>query len=124
MSEAIIEACRSNPERLAPWLADPRPEVVRGVVHMLGAIGGRGIVGVLQAMAAHADVGVRLEVVNALRGIDPKTSQPVLVRLLADPDARILCGALRRSPRCAIRTSHAAFWGSWSPRTSSIVRAK
>lgn len=96
VSEAIVEACRSNPERLAPWLADPRPAVVRGVIRMLGAIGGRGVVGVLQAMAGHADASVRFDAVNALRGVDPKAAQPVLLRFLSDPDARIVCAALHQ----------------------------
>jgi HEAT repeat protein len=108
VSESIVEASRSNPERLAPWLADPRPAVVRGVVRMLGAIGGRAIVPVLQAVAGHSDPTVRAELVAALQGSDPKAAQPLLVRFLSDPDPRVLCGALHhlselRDPHVARR---------------------
>src|SRR5262249_22085102 len=65
-AEAIADVCRDNPERLAPWISDPRWYVVRNAVHILGWIGGPSIVGMLQAAARHSDPRVRQEVVAAL----------------------------------------------------------
>lgn len=128
VSEAIVVACRSNPERLAPWLADPRPAVVRGVVRMLGTIGGRGIVGALQAIAGHPDVGVRLEAVNALRGVDPKAAKPLLLRFLSDSEPRVLCAALHllseaRDPDVAHRVLKILLAEDFEERPSDVKRA-
>lgn len=96
LSEAIVEACRSNPERLAPWLAERRASVVQIVVRMLGAIGGDAIAGVLRAVVAHEDMGVRVGVLEALRTVSPNVAQPLLLDLLRDKDSRIFCGALHQ----------------------------
>jgi hypothetical protein len=106
LGAAIVEACRNNPERVAPWLSDKRPEVVRNVIRLLGAIGGRSVVTVLAPMAAHTETSIRLEVVNALRGIDAKLSQPMLSRFLVDADVRIRCAALHQLAE--VRDPHVA----------------
>ena len=61
LTEMIVEHCRTTPERLAPWIADRRPNVVRNVVQMLGAIGGNAIVGPLQSAIRHPDARIRAE---------------------------------------------------------------
>ena len=43
------------PERLAPWISDPRWFVVRNVVQILGSIGGPGVVGLLRSASRHSD---------------------------------------------------------------------
>jgi hypothetical protein len=72
LAETIAARCRENPERLAPWISDPRWYVVRNVVHILGWIGGPAIVGMLQAAARHPDPRVKQEVVAALGQVEPR----------------------------------------------------
>ncbi len=91
LAEAIADMCRSHPERLAPWLSDPRWFVVRNVVHILGWIGGNGIVGLLQSAVRHPDARVRLEVVSALGHVDAKLARPLLTRMLEGADTRMFC---------------------------------
>jgi HEAT repeat protein len=95
-AEAIADLCRANPERLAPWISDPRWFVVRNVVHILGWIGGPGVIGLLKAAARHTDVRVRQDVVAALAGVELKQSRPVLLKLLEGADARIFSAALHQ----------------------------
>jgi hypothetical protein len=89
IAEAIAGQCRDNPERLAPWLSDPRWFVVRNVVHILGWIGGDAIVGMLQTAARHPEPRVRHEVVAALSQVEPRIARPLLLRLLDGADARM-----------------------------------
>jgi HEAT repeat protein len=96
IGDAVIEACRTNPERLAPWLSDHRAHVVRNTIQILGAIGGNAIVGLLQGVLRHPDPRVRLEVATALRGVDPKLSRPLLIRLLDGADTRMFCSVLHQ----------------------------
>lgn len=96
LAEAIADLCRDNPERLAPWLSDPRWFVVRNVVHILGWIGGSGIVGLLQAALRHPDARVRQEVVAALGQVEPRHARPLLVRLLAGNDTKMFCAVLHQ----------------------------
>jgi len=96
LAEAIADLCRANPERLAPWLSDPRWFVVRNVVHILGWIGGNSIVGLLQSALRHPDVRVRHEVVAALGQVEPRLARPLLVRLLDGADTRMFCMVLHQ----------------------------
>ncbi len=96
IGEAIAELCRSNPERLAPWISDPRWFVVRNVVHILGWIGGPEIVGLLRSASRHSDVRVRQEVVAALAGVELKHSRPLLLKLMEGADARIFSAVLHQ----------------------------
>lgn len=96
LAEAIAERCRDNPERLAPWLADPRWFVVRNVVHILGWIGGPSIVGLLQSASRHADPRVRQEVVAALGGVEARLARPLLLRMLDGADTRLMLAVLHQ----------------------------
>jgi len=89
LAEAITERCRSNPERLAPWLADPRWYVVRNIIHILGWIGGPQIIGLLQSAARHPEPKVRQEVVAALSQLDLKVARPLLIKMLENTDSRL-----------------------------------
>jgi HEAT repeat protein len=89
LAEAITELCRNHPERLAPFLSDPRWYVVRNIIHILGWIGGPEIVGLLQTATRHPEPKVRHEVVSALGQIDLKYSRPMLVKMLEGADARL-----------------------------------
>ncbi len=89
LAEAITELCRHHPERLAPFLSDPRWYVVRNIIHILGWIGGPEIVGLLQTATRHPEPKVRHEVVSALGQIDLKYSRPMLVKMLDGADARL-----------------------------------
>ena len=89
LAEAVTDLCRSNPERLAPWLADPRWYVVRNIIHILGWIGGPQIVGLLQTAARHPEPKVRHEVVSALGQLDLKLSRPLLIKMLDGAATRL-----------------------------------
>lgn len=88
LAEAIAVACKDRPERLAPWIADPRWFVVRNVVHILGWIGGPEIVGLLQVAARNPDPRVKQEVIAALGQVEIKHARSLLVRLLDGADTR------------------------------------
>jgi len=94
--EAIAAECRSCPERLAPWLGDPRGRVVRTTVRILGAIGGDSIVGLLKAVAEHEEQAVRDELVAALKGVSPRLAKPILMGLLDSADTDTFCLILQR----------------------------
>jgi len=106
LADVIVELCRQTPERLAPWLGDRRPNVVRTVVRMLGTIGGNAVVGPLQAAIRHPDPRIRAEAIQALRTADVKAVKPLLLAVLPELDARLFCQALpklaeRRDPQVA-----------------------
>jgi HEAT repeat protein len=96
LAEAIAQQCRDNPERLAPWLSDPRWFVVRNVVHILGWIGGPGIVGLLQVAGRHPEPRVRTEVAAALGQVEPKLARPILLKMLEGADTRLFCSILHQ----------------------------
>lgn len=96
LAEAIALLCRDDPERLAPWLADPRWYVVRNIVHILGWIGGERIVGLLQAAMRHPEPRVRQEVIAALGQVDAETARPLLLEMLDGADPRTLCSVLHQ----------------------------
>lgn len=86
LAEALVDMCRENPERLAPWLSDQRWYVVRNIVRILGWIGGPSIVGLLAVPLRHPEPRVRTEVVEALATVDLKLSRSLLVRALDGAD--------------------------------------
>ncbi len=96
LAETIAQQCKQNPERLAPWLSDPRWYVVRNVVHILGWIGGPATAGLLQVAARHPEPRVRTEVVGALGQLEPRLARPILVKLLSGADSRLFCAILHQ----------------------------
>jgi len=94
LAEAIAQLCRDRPERLAPWIADPRWYVVRNVVHILGWIGGPQIVGLLQVALRNPEPRVRQEVIAALGQVELRYARPLLIKLLDGGDSRQFCGVL------------------------------
>ena len=96
IAEAIADLCRSNPERLAPWISDPRWFVVRNVVHILGWIGGPGVVGLLRSASRHPDARVRIDVITALAGVGLEKSRPILLKMLEGADTRIFSAVLHQ----------------------------
>ena len=95
-ADAITDLCRSNPERLAPWISDPRWFVVRNVVHILGAIGGPSIVSLLRSASRHPDARVRQDVVTALSAVELKHARTLLLKMLEGADARIFSAVLHQ----------------------------
>lgn len=93
-TEAVVDLCRENPERLIPWLADPRAHVVRHAVQVLSAIGGNAIVGLLATALQHSEPRVRYDALAALKSVDPRLSRPILLDTLEVPDTRMFCTAL------------------------------
>ena len=96
LAEAIAELCRDDPERLAPWLADPRWYVVRNIVHILGWIGGERTIGLLETAMRHPEPRVRQEVIAALGQADPEQARPLLLDALDGADARTFCSVLHQ----------------------------
>ena len=96
LAEAIAELCRDDPERLAPWLADPRWYVVRNIVHILGWIGGDRTLGLLETAMRHPEPRVRQEVIAALGQADPERARPLLLDALDGADARTFCSVLHQ----------------------------
>ncbi len=106
LAEAIASLCRDDPERLAPWLADPRWYVVRNIVHILGWIGGERTIGLLETAMRHSEPRVRQEVVAALGQAGLEKARPLLLGMLDGADARLFCSvlhqlAVERDPRTA-----------------------
>lgn len=96
LAEAIAELCRDDPERLAPWLADPRWYVVRNIVHILGWIGGERTIGLLETAMRHPEPRVRQEVIAALGQAAPEQARPLLLDALDGADARTFCSVLHQ----------------------------
>jgi hypothetical protein len=96
LAEAIAELCRDDPERLAPWLADPRWYVVRNIVHILGWIGGERTIGLLETAMRHPEPRVRQEVIAALGQADPAQARSLLLEALDGADARTFCSVLHQ----------------------------
>ena len=96
LAEAIAALCRDDPERLAPWLADPRWYVVRNIVHILGWIGGERTIGLLETAMRHPEPRVRQEVVAALGQADAAHARPLLLGMLDDADPRLFCSVLHQ----------------------------
>jgi len=96
LAEAIAGLCRSQPERMAPWLGDPSWFVVRNAVQILGWIGGEAVVGLLSSAAHHPDRRVRFEVATALGAVPLEQARPVLLGMLPQSDTRTFCAVLQR----------------------------
>jgi HEAT repeat protein len=96
LAEAIAELCRDDPERLSPWLSDPRWYVVRNIVHILGWIGGARTLGLLATAMRHPEPRVRQEVIAALGQADRAEARPLLLSMLEGADARTFCSVLHQ----------------------------
>jgi len=96
VAEAIAVRAQDDPSRLAPWIGDPRWYVVRNVVHILGWVGGAGVVPLLQNAVKYPDPRVAAEVVTALQAVEPRLARPVLIRALDGADTRLFCQILQQ----------------------------
>jgi HEAT repeat protein len=96
LTRTLADLSRDDPERLAPWLADPRWYVVRNAVHILGRVGGGAVVGLLRTAAGHADARVRQEVLAALAHVGHREARGVLLAILDGAETRVFCSALHQ----------------------------
>jgi HEAT repeat protein len=96
VAEAIAVRAQEEPSRLAPWISDPRWYVVRNVVHILGWVGGAGVVPLLQNAVKYPDPRVTAEVVTALQAVEPRLARPVLIRALEGADTKLFCLILQQ----------------------------
>lgn len=94
LAEALSHRCHDNPERLAPWLSDPRWYVVRNIVTILGWIGGPAVAGLLQTALRNPDLRVHAAVVAALANVELKHARPVLVRAIDSADSKLFAQIL------------------------------
>ncbi len=94
LAEALSHRCHDNPERLAPWLSDPRWYVVRNIVTILGWIGGPAVAGLLQTALRNPDLRVHAAVVAALTNVELKHARPVLVRAIDTADSKLFAQIL------------------------------
>jgi len=94
LTRTLAELCRQSPERLAPWLSDPRWYVVRNVVHTLGFVGGGAVAGLLKAVREHPEERVRREVVATLANVERWAARPVLLGMLEGAGTQIFCAVL------------------------------
>jgi len=96
VAEAIAVRAHDDPSQLAPWIADPRWYVVRNVVHILGWVGGAGVVPLLQNAVKYPDPRVTAAVVTALQPVEPRLARPVLIRALEGADKKLFCQILQQ----------------------------
>ena len=91
---ALAFAFADDPSPLAALLADPRWQVVRDAVFVLGQIGGPTVVPLLARAGRHVDARVRRAAVDALGQVPAAQAHPVLVAQLDSQDVRALRAAL------------------------------
>jgi len=96
VAEAIAVRAQEDPSRLSTWVNDPRWYVVRNVVHILGWVGGAGVVPLLQNAIKYPDPRVAAEVVTALQAVEPRLARPVLIRALEGADTKLFCQVLQQ----------------------------
>ncbi|HVP14507.1 MAG TPA: HEAT repeat domain-containing protein [Terriglobales bacterium] len=96
LAEGIAQLCKDDPERLAPWLSDPRWYVVRNIVHILGWIGGDRTLPLLETAMRHPEPRVRQEVIAALGQANPGQARPLLLGMLPAADPRTFCSVLHQ----------------------------
>ncbi len=91
---ALCYLCAEQPERLEPFLDEPRVDAMLNLVFVLGQIGGVGVVDMLRRAAQHSDPRVRRQAVLSLGGVPAAERTPVLLDELARLDPHILSTAL------------------------------
>jgi len=96
VAEAIAVRAQEDPSRLSTWISDPRWYVVRNVVHILGWIGGAGVVPLLQNAVKYPDPRVTAAVVSAVEAVEPRLARPVLIRALEGADTKLFCQVLQQ----------------------------
>jgi hypothetical protein len=101
---ALLTLCAGDPFALEAAAADPRAQVVVGVVSVLGRIGASGLSPMLARAAQHPDPGVQLAVVKALAAVPAPERAPLLAGPLASADAALSAEALRVASLEADRT--------------------
>jgi len=65
-------------------------------VHILGWVGGAGVVPLLQNAVKYPDPRVATEVVTALQAVEPRLARPVLIRALDGADTKLFCLILQQ----------------------------
>ncbi|RTZ94091.1 MAG: hypothetical protein DSY91_00870 [Deltaproteobacteria bacterium] len=97
--ELLTELGQKDVGYLAEWISDDRPELTKQIVATWGEAGERGIPYLARCLR-HKDPGVRLEVIRSLNHIGGKAVNPLLSKLLFDPepDVRILAARYFTNP--------------------------
>jgi len=87
---ALAILCANAPERLEPYLHDPRWYVVRNASQVLGMVGGPGVGRLLKIAIGHHDERVVREAISSLARAPREEGLPVLIELLHTRDLGIL----------------------------------
>ncbi len=87
---ALAILCANAPERLEPYLHDPRWYVVRNAAQVLGMVGGAGVGRLLGVAIGNADERVVREAIRSLAQAPREEGLPVLIELLHTRDLKIL----------------------------------
>lgn len=92
---ALCYLCSDEPELLAEAVSDARPEVISGVVSVLGQIGGAGVLPLLTLAAQHPNPRIRREVARALAAVPTPERSALLATLIELPDPLLNAEALK-----------------------------
>jgi hypothetical protein len=87
---ALAILCANAPDRLEPYLHDPRWYVVRNAAQVLGMVGGDGVGRLLRIAIGHSDERVVREAISSLARAPREEGLPVLIELLHTRDLRVL----------------------------------
>jgi len=93
--EALTHRAGESVDVFLAHLDDPRPEMVRDIIRILGGTGSDKALNPLKKLARHADVSVRCTAIDALCRLGPAKSGDVLVAALHDRDQQVRLAAVK-----------------------------
>jgi len=92
---ALGYLCADHPERLGDAVGDHRPDVVSGVISVLGQIGGVEVLPMLGLAAQHPNPRIRREVAKALPAVPAYERGNLLIKLIEANDPLLNAEALK-----------------------------
>ncbi len=92
---ALGYLCADHPERLGDAVGDHRPDVVSGVIAVLGQIGGVEVLPLLGLAAQHPNPRIRREVAKALPSVPAYERAHLVIRMIETNDPLLNAEALK-----------------------------
>ena len=92
---ALGYLCADHPERLGDAVGDHRPDVVSGVISVLGQIGGVEVLPMLGLAAQHPNPRIRREVAKALPAVPAYERANLVIRMIEVDDPLLNAEALK-----------------------------